>query len=706
MNRRQFLRTSAVVGAVYHRLFAGQGTALPGSAIPQWAHALPRLDATGGGTIQTVIAPDPTAEFTIQMAEFRANILPPSFRAATGLPYAGTRVWGYASGAVGIVPRDTYVGPVVVAKRGVATQIRFANNLPMMAGGGGLAGTFKEWVDRSIDWANPMKTDPLNMGDFPIPVVPHLHGGEIPPELDGGPDAWFTNNPACQGHAYHTLDRDRTAGNEAIYRYPNTQEAAPIWFHDHALGLTRLNVYAGLAGAYMITDPNLALPGGLHPAGLRQPSGSVEYTIPIVLQDRMFDVNGELYFPNIGLNPEHPQWVPEFIGDVMVVNGKAWPYLAVEPKRYRFLFLNGSNARTYEMFIANPVTKVMGPAMWQIGTDGGYLDQAVKIDPNAPKGQLQVLRMMPGERADIIIDFSGVPGQTLILRNNARTPYTKGAPANGPMAQVLQFRVGTGPVADSSYNPAVTPAIRTNGGKIVRLPGTPGGSPYPAGITTRQLTLNEVMGMGGPLEVLVNNTTYGGTDRPDFKRVTTGGRTEFYSELPNEGETEIWEIVNLTADAHPIHFHLVQVQIINRQGFNLNKYTTAYNASFPGGLFKGGYGPPLNYKTGNLRGALGGNPDITPYLQGPVSPPPLNEQGWKDTIIMFSGEVTRVAIRFAPTDKALGAADLRFPFNPNGKSMEHGYVFHCHIIDHEDNEMMRPMQVQAKDGPARSVTNY
>ncbi len=174
-----------------------------------------------------------------------------------------------------------------------------------------------------------------------------------------------------------------------------------LWFHDHTLGATRANVYCGLAGGYLLTDPNLQMPAGFDQLPLT----------PLVIQDRSFDTNGQFLLPAGSPNtpnPDHPYWVPEFVGDTILVNGKVWPFMQVEPKRYRFLIINGSNARTYELFLTNTVTKVNGPAMWQIGTDGGYLDTAVKIDPNAPKGQLQRLVMMPGERVDLIIDFAGM----------------------------------------------------------------------------------------------------------------------------------------------------------------------------------------------------------------------------------------------------------------------------------------------------------
>jgi spore coat protein A len=388
--------------------------------------------------------------------------------------------------------------------------------------------------------------------------------------------------------------------------------------------------------------------------------------------------------------------VPEFVGDTIVVNGKVWPFLNVEPRRYRFLFLNGSNARTYEMFLVNPVTKAAGPPLWQIGTDGGYLDLPVQLNVT------QKLLMMPGERADVIIDFAGFAGQTLLLRNTGNTPFPKGGPPNGStLGQILQIRVGAGPVSDLSYDPA--------GGVQLRIPmirlANPATGALAASVTPdkiRQLTLNEVLSPAGePLEVLLNNTKYsgkqeGGTTRADFTRLTENGIDEYYSELPHEGETELWEVVNLTADAHPIHTHLIQVQILNRQNFNTNKYQKAYDAAFPGGNgFVPGYGPPLNYNSGNSR-ALGGNPDITPYLQGQARPPEPNEAGWKDTMVMYPGEVTRFVARYAPTDKPINDPNLYFPFEPSPGNTD--FVWHCHIIDHEDNEMMRPFHVIPKPG--------
>lgn len=704
MRRRTFLTQIGALGGILFpwppRLTADQAVQrLDAKKLTQFVDPLPLL-STAGGTMQTIVAGG--AEIEIHMREFQSRMLPSNFVPDVGA-YQGTWVWGYIVGpASPTTPLDTYIGPVIVATRGQPTQIRWINNL-----GDSASSQLLAWVnatDQTLHWADPLHGE-MNACSMqivpgqppqglcaqhysgPIAAVPHLHGGEVPPAIDGGPNAWFTSNGAFHGPSYYSKAGAGT--NYAIYRYPNTVEAAPLWFHDHVLGVTRLNVYAGLAGAYVLVDP-------AHPAPANLPPPSE--IIPLVIQDRMFDTSGQLYFANDGVNPEHPFWIPEFLGDVIVVNGKAWPYLEVQPKRYRFLIINGSNARAYQLFIGEQ-ENAGAPAMWQIGTDGGYLEYPVR---------LQKLLLLPGERADVIIDFAGLGGRNFILRNVGRTPFPKGEPPNGSTTgRVLLFKIQPGSVVDASYDPAVGGVLRST--PLVRLINPANGT-LAAGVTLdkiRQLTLNEVLSPAGePLEVLLNNTEWDGKTehggiRPDFTLVSINGVDEYHSELPSEGETELWEIVNLTADAHPIHTHLTQVQLMNRQTFRVNNYVSAYEGAFPGGKFVPTFGPPLNYATGNPR-ALGGNPDITPYLLGKPSPPEPNEAGWKDTVVAYPGQVTRIAIRFAPTSKAINAPNLWYPFSPEDDEGR-GYVWHCHILDHEDNEMMRPYTVRPKAGAVRSL---
>ena len=200
---------------------------------------------------------------------------------------------------------------------------------------------------------------------------------------------------------------------------------------------------------------------------------------------------------------------------------------------------------------------------------------------------------------------------------------------------------------------------------------------------------------------------------PDQAGFTADGLGNFISETPGEGNTEIWEIVNLTMDAHPIHTHLVQFQLLNRQTFDLEKYNTAYGAAFVKGGFQPGFGPPLDYAPSAASGGkYGGNPDVTPFLNGAIMPPNANEAGWKDTVMAPPGTVTRFVVRFAPTDIAIGGTGgnsntLHYSFLPNDNipgnpGAQFDYVWHCHIVDHEDNEMMRPDIILPKSGVLRS----
>jgi len=259
-----------------------------------------------------------------------------------------------------------------------------------------------------------------------------------------------------------------------------------------------------MAGFYLLRD---AVDTGIPGSGANLPAGN--YEIEIAIQDRMFDTNGELFYPVGGQNPNiHPIWQPEFFGDVIVVNGKTWPYLEVEPRRYRFRLLDGSNSRFYEMWLQNQVTGAMGPAFWQIGTDGGLLEFPVQIDPAVGS----FLVMGPGERADIIIDFTGLAGQTFTLRNKARSPFPKGAPADPQTTgQIMQFRVvkpliGT----DNSYNPASGALIRP----LTKLVNFATATPAVTVNQKRLLTLNEVMGVAGPVEALLNNSKWDGRNLP------------------------------------------------------------------------------------------------------------------------------------------------------------------------------------------------
>ncbi|MGH7742231.1 MAG: multicopper oxidase domain-containing protein, partial [Candidatus Eiseniibacteriota bacterium] len=458
-------------------------------------------------------------------------------------------------------------------------------------------------------------------------------------------------------------------------------------------GMTRTHLYSGLAGFYLLLDPpaEANLPGGTndHPAD----QYGNPYQLGVAIQDRRFDTDGQLYFTAGSTNPEHSFWLPEFFGDVILVNGRPWPYLNVEPRRYRFRLLNGSNARTYRMRLEDHDQNVMGPAMFQIGSDGGLMDQPVMMaDPAA--GGLPQLVMASGERADVVIDFSGWEGRNLTLANDAQAPFPDGDLVDAQTSVIMQFRVGSTVTggSDPTLDVSTLPPLRA---VPIERPAVPA--------ITRALTLNEHAGAGGPLEMFVNNTMW------DMG----------VSESPTVGSTEVWEIINLTMDTHPIHLHLVQYQLLDRQAFDQNAYEMAY------GMPMAGMGPPLPYS--ELSAAtgfkLGGNPDVTPYLLGVPTPPDPNERGWKDTFRMNPGEVTHMLLRMAPQDAdALAASHMPpltmapgvnvFPFEPwtplgqtdaFGNPGGPGYVWHCHIVDHEDNEMMRPLMVAGPGQPTAVV---
>ena len=486
----------------------------------------------------------------------------------------------------------TFTGPhwpafTIEAQRNTPVNVKYENNLIDIATGDFLTYANVNLIaDQTLHWADPLKEgfmgvppNMMNMTEYtgPVPVVPHLHGGEVASESDGGPDAWFTPGYELTGPSWG-ID-----GTDQDYEYPNTQEAATLWWHDHALGATRLNVYAGLAGFYFLKgddEENAHLPGWsgddlvqeVAPAGTSGTFNPNPYLpeIEIAFQDRMFDTNGQLYFPNLPPNfMDHPFWTPEFVGDVITVNGKTWPYLSVAPRKYRFRLLNGSNARFYEIWLQDLVSGAMGPQIVQIGTDGGLLDTPVPI--------VGKLLLSPGERADVVIDFTAsAPGQVWTLKNSGNTPYPKGGPPKGAtLGRIMQFVVNGTMVSAANSDTSGTDKssiqrpLRLK--PLVKLADFVAGTPAPGIVVdkTRQLTLNEVMGMGGPLEVLVNNTKWDGNG------METPGLGE--TELPVEGTTELWQIINLTADAHPIHLHLVQFQIVSRQKFNVSNYNKAYN---------------------------------------------------------------------------------------------------------------------------------
>lgn len=466
-------------------------------------------------------------------------------------------VWGY---------EGNYPGPTIEAESGERVFVKWMNRLPDKH-------LFP--VDHTVHGAYKDVPD--------VRTVTHVHGAVVESQSDGYPEAWFTRDFAQTGPYF----------SQEIYRYDNPMQACALWYHDHTLGITRLNVYAGLAGMYIIRDRrerSLNLPAG-------------PYEIPLVIQDKSLNSDGSLYYPR---QPDPPvpgletSIVPEFFGDINLVNGKAWPYLQVEPRKYRFRLLNAANARFYNLSLSS------GQSMYQIGTDGGLMEY--------PLATRQLL-LAPGERADVIIDFANMEGRRILVMNDAPAPFPAGAPPEPrTTGTVMEFRVEL-PLAGMD-----TSAIPASMGCIPWLD--------PAYAThCRNLTLDSTKDRFNRHLMLLDKKTW---DDP-------------ISEKPVWGSTEVWSIMNLTEQTHPIHIHLGFFQIVDRTPFDAEQYK----------------------KDGKIR------------LTRPSLPPEPQERGWKDTVRSNPGEITRIIRRFV-TYTGL-------------------YVWHCHMLEHEDYEMMRPLLVVPRD---------
>jgi len=513
--------------------------------------------------IPLVIRPKPGATVPIRMVPFQ-------HKAHRDLPAA--TMWGYNA---------MWPGPTFEVRRGEPLSVKWSNHLPT-----------KHFlpVDPTIHGAGE--------GVPAVRTVTHVHGAQVLPDSDGYPDAWVTSDgktgaviPANPAH------------------YPNDQAATTLWYHDHALGITRLNVYAGLAGCYLIRDDEedaLNLPRG-------------PYEIPLLIQDRKFGVDGSLLYPP-PQNGTHPMWMQEFFGDMICVNGKAAPFLEVEPRKYRFRLINGSNSRFYHLTLvpADEAGKRNGspadaPPFRQIGTDGGLLPAPLS---------LHYLIVSPGERFDLVIDFSEHKGENLALINDAPAPYARGGEI--VPTDVMLFKV-TKPLAgkdDSSLPDTLAPWTPLNPAHALR---------------ERTLALTEM-------------------DRPSDSYTMIGllGQKHWddpITEDPKAGSMEVWSFANATGDVHPIHLHLVQFQVLNRQPFDVKTYMTMGKLNFTG---------------------------------IPMAPESNERPAWKDTIKTYAGYVTRVIAKF---DLPAGT--------PTKPGEEFRYVWHCHVLEHEDNEMMRPYKIVA-----------
>ncbi|MFJ7912091.1 multicopper oxidase family protein [Kitasatospora sp. NPDC096204] len=581
----------------------------------------------------------PLDHYTIGVRQFRQQILPPGSPATT--------VWGYGSTR----HPGTFHSPAftIEADFDRAVRVEWVNQL-VDRRGHHLPHLLP--VDPTLHWANPpggiagrdsRPTFTSTPGPYPgpVPLVTHLHGGHNAEESDGYPEAWYlpqaSDTPgeyARVGSFYEEFREKfaeefgaRWSPGSAVFQYANRDRAATFWFHDHALGITRLNVYAGLAGFYLLRGGPADLPQGVLPGpapGPGDPPGKRYYEIPVVIQDRSFNGDGSLFYPSsraffdgfegpyVPGSDISPIWVPEFMGDTMVTNGSTWPVLPVEPRRYRLRLLNGCNARFLILkIVTDPLAaRPVPPALpfWQIGSEGGFLPAPVRRDE---------LLVAPAERADVVVDFTSVPvGTELYLINegpdrafgggSAGTDFTPADPST--TGQVMKFTVRPLASPDTSVPP-----------EHLTLPPL---APLGPATRTRLVGLVEedsaVLPGTGPRAVMLATLDERGTPVP-------AGWGDPVTENPALGTTEIWEIHNATKDAHPIHVHEVQFQIVDRQ-------EAGHDAR----------------------------------------PPEPWENGFKDTVIAYPRAVTRIKMTFGQAGR---------------------YVWHCHMLDHEDNEMMRPYRV-------------
>jgi spore coat protein A, manganese oxidase len=527
LTRRDFLHRSGILTAAlalpqatHQQSIAKYRTQLRANTLAQFVDPLPIPKIA-----QPVDHRPNPADSSVKLPYYRIAMR--EIRSKLHRDLKATRQWGYGASSP---------GPTFDVRNGQGILVEWKNDLPV-----------KHFlpIDHNIHGAEADKPE--------VRTVVHLHGSKAPAESDGYPESWYVR------------------GKSAVYHYPNQQDAAMLWYHDHALGINRLNIFAGLLGVYLLRDDfedSLNLPAG-------------KYEIPLVFYDRILDLESELNYP-VSPKADAP-WTPEVFGDAFVVNGKIFPYLEVEPRKYRFRMLNGANGRSFHFSLSN------GQPFHLIGSDQGLLPTPVEA---------KRVILAPAERADAIVDFSGSAGEQVVLANDT--------------LNVMQFRVAKNPIHDASALPtALRPVAKIAESSAVK---------------TRQLTLIEIDDLKRrPVTMLLNNAHW---NMP-------------VTENPVLDSTEIWSLINTTDDSHPIHLHLVRFQILDRRSFDVAAYWATGKFNF--------FGPPI--------------------------PPDPSEAGWKDTVRADPAMITRIIIRF--------------------EGYTGRYVWHCHILEHEDNEMMRPYEVIA-----------
>ena len=690
--------------------------------------------------------------YEIEVAEFR-QVLHPDFYTIYGTRFPGTKFWGYADtqfNLAGGQPNHRYLGGLIVANSGTPVRLKVRNNL-----------TGKQHplpVDYSIPFSYfGVGGSNLTPSNIENRIAVHLHGGLVPWMSDGGPFHWIGPDNKTVGPSVVSWLPGANGAPTYDYWYPMNQSARLVWYHDHAVGITRINAYAGIATALVVTDD--------YEQGLIG-TGIPSRLVPLVIQEKSFipitgnnqaggrGNPGDLWYASVyekteptgrwdwagdlgyaALQPPIPSCIPEFFGDTTVINGSLYPFLEVEQAPYRFLMLNGSQARFYNLglYFADPLKptevkatidsqtllpvvdpRTAGPPIVQIGTEGGFLPAPVTIPATPLSAQFDLegdfipgtlsggLILGPAERADVIVDFSKVKvGSTLILYSDTPAPfpggdnrndYFTGAPDLTSFGGAATPQVGYGPNTRTLMQFRVVP--RTGTQEVIRPPRQfvmspdplydPFANKPPAWVSLqnpapedigrsvngpvaqiRDLTLNEFFDKYGRLlQQLGTNVTSGSDPLSGAPLFNRDYFPEPATETPSAGTIEVWRIFNLTGDTHPIHFHLVNVQIISRQPFDWANY------------------------------------DGTPNFTGHAVAPDPNERGWKETVRMNPGECTTVVMKFdipplpneVTTDSGKTYPVGPYPTSPRTGGYE--YVWHCHILEHEEHDMMRPLVVQ------------
>jgi FtsP/CotA-like multicopper oxidase with cupredoxin domain len=607
--------------------------------------------------------------YEISVEELTQQILP------AGLP--PTTVWGYgavtAQSGRGLLIHNA-PSLTIEAQYNRPVRVKWINGLVDDAG------NFRPHllpVDPTLHWANPpggtaerdsRPTFTTTPGPYtgPVPIVTHAHGAVgVGDDSDGYAEAWYLPAAgdippgfATVGTWYDFFAGKAAAGygaswgpGFATFQYPNLGRAATTWYHDHTLGMTRLNVYAGPAGFFIIrggpsgdgavldsrSGVAASLPGPAPRENDQFPPNKIYREIPIAIQDRSFNDDGSLFYPDTRaffdqvLGPYIPDtdvspiWNPEFFGNTIMVNGNTWPFLAVEQRRYRFRVLNGCDSR----FLILDFSPVPGVEVWVIGNEGGFLGAPVSLTAD----HANRLLLAPAERADLIVDFTAVPlGQYVLANLGPDEPFGGGEPGvdfavadETTTGQILRFDVGPALTVDASTPP-----------QFMQLPAV---IPLPAETVTRPLALLEEMSAffeDAPAEALLG--TIAGDPNAGSGVWTKRLWMDPVTENPAVGASEVWELYNATADAHPIHIHEVTFEVVSRQPISVDEHTRQVRV-VPGSV------------------ALGPEPW---------------ETGFKDTVIAYPAQVTRVRAQFTDPGQ---------------------FVWHCHIVEHEDNEMMRPYRI-------------